>query len=107
MQLRAADNRHVQASEARPHETFGLVHDWSIHDRTGARQGGYTSPYAYAPFVVDDGTMILRDQPFGHADGEGRWIERGTRLVGVDLASGSERWSFPVLDSEYRGPMPP
>jgi len=107
VQLRAADNRHVQTAQTRPHETFGLIHQWSIHDRTGQRLGGYASPYAYTPFVVDDGTMVIRDLPIGFAASDGRWVERGTSLVAIDLASGTERWRVPVLDDEYRGPMPP
>lgn len=106
-QLRAADDRHVHVSEAVPHEQFGQVYRWSIHDRTGARKGGYTSPYAFAPFVASDDLLVIRDQPFGHAERGDRWVERGARLVVIDLASGTERWSFQVLDSEYRGPMPP
>ncbi|MBK8284486.1 MAG: hypothetical protein IPK97_06155 [Ahniella sp.] len=106
-QLRAADNRHVQTFQALPHDTFGQIYQWSVFDRTGERKGGYTSPYSRAPFVVDDGTLVIRDQPFGYAEANGSWTERGTRLVGINLASGTERWSFPVLDQEYRGPLPP
>lgn len=106
-QLRAADNRHVQTSYSLPDEKFGIVHRWSIHDRTGQRLGGYLSPYAFAPFVVKDDSMLIRDRPLGFAESDGRWIERGASLVAIDLASGAERWRIPVLDDEYRGPMPP
>ncbi len=107
VQLRAADNRHIQTSQALPHDTFGQIYQWSIYNRQGERQGGYKSPYAHAPFVVTEGMMVIREQPFGYAESDGSWVERGTRLVVIDLASGTERWSFQVLDQEYRGPLPP
>lgn len=106
-QYRAADNQHIQTATAMPDQTFGRVYQWSFFDRAGNPLGRYQSAYARAPFVLNDHTVILREQPIAFANEGGRWTERGPRLLVVNLNSGQELWSFDVLDTQYRGPQPP
>ncbi len=106
VQYRAADNTHAVVSSAGNDDVFGLVWQWTVYDWNGRSKGGYRSPYSVLPFLVSDNSLIVRDLPLEYLE-RGEMVARGTRLVSIDLSSGAERWSFDVLDQEYRGPMPP
>lgn len=107
VQFRATDNAHVMVSSAQPDTRFGQLYNWSVYARDGARKGAYQSPYSYAPFTVIGDQLLIRDQPIDYTNTRGNRVQHGTRLVAIDLASGAERWSMEVLDSQYRGPLPP
>jgi hypothetical protein len=106
-QHRAANDRHVQVAQASPDETFGQLWAWQIYDRDGARQARYSSPFAYAPFVLSEQTLVIRQQPYSFTHANAKATEFAARLLGVDAETGREIWSFDVLDQEYRGPLPP
>lgn len=106
VQYRAADNTHALVSAASDDDVFGTIWTWTIYERSGRAKGGYRSPYAYVPYLVSGDHLIIRDQPIEYLK-RGEMVARGTRLVSIDLSSGAERWSFDVLDQEYRGPLPP
>lgn len=106
-QFRAADDVHIMTSQAQPDERFGQLYSWLVYTREGRQLGAYRSPYSRLPFLVQGEQLLVRDQPLEYLNASGDWIKQGTRLVSIDLASGDERWSFAVLDFEYRGPLPP
>ena len=107
VQYRAADNNDVMTSQATPDDIFGSIYRWSVFDRQGKRIGGYRSPYAFAPFVVNADTLLIREQPFEYRNALGESQSRLARIACIELSTGRERWAFNVLDQQYRGPMPP
>ncbi len=105
-QFRSADADHVLASNP----IDGSASDgyrWTIHAQRDAEAlGQLESPYAQAPFVVRGSKLIYRAQAYG-ALVSGNWVETPTRLVAFDLENARELWSVPIMDHEYRGPLPP
>jgi hypothetical protein len=107
VQYRAADDTAVLASVAVPDDNFVTAYRWKIHARSDAKLlGEIRSPYAYAPFMVRGDVVVYRAEPVYQRRGDGH-IALASRLVGHDLATGVERWSIPVREAAYRGPLPP
>lgn len=107
-QFRAANDTHVLLSSTLEHERYGVIHQWELHDRAGARRiGSLQSHYALAPFMVLDDVLIYRAQPLILEHASGDIEENGTQLRAYDLKRGAELWRVDVMDLEYRGPMPP
>lgn len=107
VQFRAADDAAVLASVATPDDHFVTAYRWMIHARGEAKAlGQLRSPYAYAPFIVRGDVLVYRAEPIYRRDGD-EYIALASRLVGYDLVSGVERWSVPVREAAYRGPLPP
>ncbi len=106
-QFRAADDAYVLASVATPDADLVTAYRWSIHAREDGRfLGRLDSPYAYAPFMVRGSLLVYRAEPTLVLQGD-KYVGQPSRLVAFDLATGAERWSVPVREAEYRGPMPP
>lgn len=106
-QFRAADDAYVLASVATPDADFATAYRWSIHARDDGRfLGRLDSPYSYAPFMVRGSLMVYRAEPTLVLQGD-KYVGQPSRLVAFDLATGAERWSVPVREAEYRGPVPP
>jgi hypothetical protein len=107
VQYRAADDAAVLASVAVADEAFVTAYRWKIHARGDAKLlGEIRSPYAYAPFIVRGDVIVYRAEPVYQRRGDD-YIALASRLVGHDLATGVERWSIPVREAAYRGPLPP
>jgi len=107
-QFRAANGAHVLGSESLEDPVFGIVNRWTIVERAQERTlGSLTSPYAYAPFAVSGKTLWYRAQPISYRAESGEWIEQAARLVAYDLKNSREKWSVNVLDTVFRGAMPP
>jgi hypothetical protein len=107
VQYRAADDGAVLASVATPDEHFVTAYRWMIHARADAKLlGELRSPYAYAPFMVSGDVLVYRAEPVYQRQGDDV-VALASRLVGYDLATGRERWSIPVREAAYRGPLPP
>ena len=106
-QFRAADDASVLASVAEPDAALATVYRWSIHARAdGKALGTLRSPYSYAPFIVRGSLLIYRAEPVLTQRGETS-LALGSRLVAFDLETGVERWSVPVRDAQFLGPIPP
>lgn len=107
-QFRAADDASVLVSFAAPDDALGTVYRWELRDRiNGERLGGLTVPYSQAPFVVSDELVVYRIDPVMRMRSDGTREEHGARLIAFDLAAGRERWSIPVAEREWFGPLPP
>lgn len=103
-QFESADQRHVLASERVADDREFRKYRWTIFDAvTGTRLGETRSHVAFAPFVVRDNVLVFETTPYAVA---GRGAEPA-KLRGVDLATGAERWSLPVREVVYRGPVDP
>jgi hypothetical protein len=107
-QFRAADDASVLISSATPDAALGTVYRWELHDRgNGERLGELTVPYSQAPFVVSDEVVVYRIDPVMRLRSDGSREEHGARLIAFDLVEGRERWSIPVAEREWFGPLPP
>lgn len=107
-QFRAADDASVLASVIINDATLGAANRWTFYNRpSGAKLGSLDAPYALAPFLVQGSRLLYRLPPHAYLSPAGAEIERPARLIGYDLATSRERWSVPVMDFVYRGPMPP
>lgn len=103
-QFESADQRHVLASERVADDREFRKYRWTIFDAaTGTRLGETRSHVAFAPFVVRDNVLVFDTTPYAVAGGG----TEPAKLRGVDLATGAERWSLPVREVVYRGPMDP
>jgi hypothetical protein len=107
-QFRSADNASVLSSSAEPDVALGTVYRWDLRARDdGNSLGELTVPYSLAPFVVADEVVIYRINPVMRLRADGSREEHGSRLIAFDLAEGRERWSIPVAEREWFGPLPP
>lgn len=107
-QFRSADENAVLNPVAETHPAFGTVWRWNLHDRgTAETLGALTVPYALAPFIVTGGVIVYRIDPVMRLRDDGSREEHGARLIAFDLAAGRERWSVPVVEREWFGPLPP
>lgn len=107
-QFRSADDASVLISSATPDEALGTVYRWELRDRgNGERLGELTVPYSLAPFVLSDEVVVYRIDPVMRLRSDGTREEHGARLIAFDLAEGRERWSIPVAEREWFGPLPP
>lgn len=107
-QFRAADDAHVQASEAKPDPTFGTVWTWRFASRDrGVLEASLDQPFALAPFLLHGDRLLYQGPPMGYAKPTGEWQHRGLRLVVHDLHEGREVWSVELLDRVFRGALPP
>jgi outer membrane protein assembly factor BamB len=107
-QFRAADNVHVLASEPVADAQFGTAYRWNIHTRSdGARLGTVQSPHATAAFMVHEGTLIARVDPYAERRASGDLHYRNSRIAAFDLGNGQELWSHDVVEERFHGLMPP
>jgi hypothetical protein len=103
VQFRSADAQTVLTSTPASPSSGAQRYDFKLFNRAGRALGGYSSPYSYTPFVLTPQILVLQTPPFAEAAGPAH----GAQLQGVNLQSGQIRWSFDILDSEFRGQLPP
>jgi hypothetical protein len=64
------------------------------------------APVSMAPFVVVGSRLLYVAQPSARRSGEAT-VSEPLRLRALDVRSGAELWVLPIVDTAYRGPMPP
>lgn len=106
-QFQTAPEHAILHSVERVSAERGVDYQWELLAPAGQRLGQLHTPFAYAPFMVQDGVLVYRVPAHGATDGRGLWSESPPQLIGWDLQQSRELWRFAVLDAEYRGPMPP
>ena len=107
-QFRAADNRHVLVSAAVEHPVYGFSWRWQLYARNGVRAAAeFERPFALAPFVLVEDTLLLQSPPVESADTAGGWSGHGLRLSAIELGTGKELWGVELLDRNFSGPLPP
>lgn len=105
-QFLSADQKHVLVSTKNPKDAWNR-YAWSVYTVEGRQLGTATSYVAFAPFLVLDDTLLFVSpvaQRAGATPGE--VVELPLSLKAVNLRDGAERWSQPIRDVKYRGPMP-
>ncbi len=105
-QLRSVDGRHVVRSERSQNgANFRAPYRWTISNAAGDVLGVVDAPVSLAPFVVN-GSQILYVAPASiYRDGD-RFVSEPTRLRSVDVGSGAQLWTVPVLDASFALPPP-
>ena len=110
-QFRSTDARNVLASVAVDDAEFGSRYRWSVLDPSGLKLGEINAIQSMAPFFVSNSVLVVRAAAVLSRRADGSYSQLGERLVGYELStalsSGIELWSAPVLDSVYRGVLPP
>jgi hypothetical protein len=107
-QFRAADNRHVLVSAAVEDPVYGFSWRWQLYARNGVRAAAeFERPFALAPFVLVEDTLLLQSPPVDSVDAAGAWSGHGLRLSAVELGTGKELWGVELLDRNFSGPLPP
>lgn len=104
-QYESADGKNILVSERVADDREWQKYRWSVYERgtTGRKLGEARSHVSFAPFVVRDNTLVFDTTPYAVAG----QAEEPAKLRGVSLDTGRERWSVPVREVVYRGPMPP
>jgi hypothetical protein len=106
-QLASADLRHTLRSErVGDPGRWRTPYRWTVLDPEGATVGTLEAPVSMAPFVVVGSRLFYVAQPSRRRAGEGM-VSEPLRLRALDLKSGAEAWTVPVVDPAYRGPLPP
>ena len=100
------------ASVAVDDAEFGSRYRWSVLDQAGLKLGEINAIQSMAPFFVSNAVLVVRTGAVFSKRADGSYSQLGERLVGTYelstvLSSGTELWSAPVLDSVYRGVVPP
>lgn len=106
-QFRSIDGQHVLVSESEPDPNFASRYRWRIFSASGNQLGEYLSLQAFTPFLVTDNVLLLRASPHIERLPDGRVEGAPERLLAVDLKTSSVGWSATVMDSVYRGMVPP
>lgn len=102
-QYHSADGRAILTSERVADDREWNNQRWVITDTTsGAKLGEIRTHVAFAPFVVRQGILVIATAPYIRGDDL-----QPAKLRGYDLATGSEKWNFPVRETVFRGPTPP
>jgi len=99
------DGRHVLVVNRKPDPDFRRYH-WVVFDAAGSEVMRTDHFIAFAPFVVVGNHLLTTEPPHSFEDSSGELLEFGLRLVVYALADGTERWSQPLRNTEYRGPFP-
>lgn len=107
-QFRSADDAHVLAPEPKQDSQFGIVWRWNFASRARGRlDASLELPFALAPFLLQDAHLLYQAPPLSYARADGSWQHHGLRLVMHELESGRELWSAELLDTVFRGVLPP
>jgi outer membrane protein assembly factor BamB len=105
-ELTSLDGKHVLRSERAVEGALSASYRWTIAEASGRALGTVEAPVSMAPFVVSGSRVLYVAQPSARRQGE-KVIDQPLRLVALDLGTGSESWTSPLLDPVYRGPFPP
>ena len=105
-QFFSADRKHVLVSTKNPNNAWNR-YAWSVYTVEGRQLGATTTYVAFAPFLVLDDTLLFVS-PIAQRAGAtpGEVVELPLSLRAVNLRDGAERWSQPIREVKYRGPMP-
>ena len=105
-QFLSIDGHHVLVSERQTDGEIQNRYQWTIFDRASGEQlGQVANRVAAAPFLVAGKGLIYVSHPVSYFQ-EGRWTDTALALRSIDLLSGAERWSRPLRDTQYHGPLP-
>ena len=107
-QFRSGDSSHVLVANAIEDPKLGWKWRWQLHERSsGEALGHITAASSTAPFWVRGNRVIWQADPIDAADGSGRWVAHGSRLLAQNLANDKIAWSFDIADRIYLGTLPP
>jgi hypothetical protein len=109
-QLLSADGRNVLVKTApkADKDPAALEYTLEVYDRATAKKlGAFQSHYAGVPFFVTDSRVVFETPSYRRADADKKLVEEPARLHAVDLQSGNEIWSRPVLEAVSRGAAVP
>ena len=98
------DGRYIIAGRAteRANETT-----WTLHDSsTGTRVAEMIGRGAPGAFAIAERSLLHVASAFGHRVGSD-WVQEPLKLRTISVDSGAVLWTRELLDTEYRGPMPP
>ena len=105
-QFRSAGGAYAMTSERVANAGVWDRYEWRIWRRDAQGPiGRLWSFQRYSPFVVVDPTLIMEVPPHSRTI-DGRLTPLPLSLAGRDLETGVERWSRPIRDTAYRGPLP-
>jgi hypothetical protein len=104
-QLRSVDGRHTLRSQRVGDPNSRMPSGWTITTDAGEVVGTVDAAKSMAPFVVSGSQLFHVAQAGGYRDGS-RLVREPLRLRAIDLASGSQSWTVPVLDAKSVLPPP-
>lgn len=105
-ELTSLDGKHVLKSERSVEGGLRTQYRWTVAEASGRVLGAVEAPVSMAPFLVSGSRVVYVAQPSARRAGE-KVVDQPLRLVALDLGTGSESWTSPLLDPVYRGPFPP
>jgi hypothetical protein len=105
-EVRSLDGQHILRSERSSDPTaVAMPYRWTITTATGEMVGVVEAATSASPFVVNGSQLLHVAQASGYRDGS-RFVTEPLRLRAVDLASGAQLWTVPVLDATSVIPPP-
>ncbi|MEM1081386.1 MAG: PQQ-binding-like beta-propeller repeat protein [Pseudomonadota bacterium] len=93
-------------SQPQASDRMQTLYQWTILDDQNEILGQWRRPFSFAPFAVSTPNVLYQTVPTVQYDRQGVVDLRSLSLVVADLATGEERWVIPMLDKQWRGPMP-
>ncbi|MEM8962488.1 MAG: hypothetical protein AAGD38_13475 [Acidobacteriota bacterium] len=102
-QFLSADGQHVMVSKL-----VSLIegYQWTIYTRGGERLGELQHRFSAAPFVVIDGTIVFRSEPFGARIGD-EIVEELLAVRGVALGTGASLFTRNIGTAQFQGEYAP
>ncbi|MEM8961810.1 MAG: PQQ-binding-like beta-propeller repeat protein [Acidobacteriota bacterium] len=106
-QFRAANERHVLASEQHNDDPWNR-YQWTLVDRaSGLELGRLDQSRSMAPFFVSGSTLVFEALPHVRRLPSGELASQQLAVQAVDVGTGRELWQVAVRDTTYRGPLAP
>ena len=101
----SSDRRHLMVSQRVADDRSWDKYRWIVYEVAEplARVGETRSHVSFSPFVVYKEMVVYVTEPY---ERQGSPPEPA-KLRAFSLISGTEAWSVPFRDTEYRGPRPP
>lgn len=105
-ELQSVDGQHMMRSAPLSDPAnLRAPYRWTITTAAGETVGVIDAPIGLAPFIVQGSLLIHVAPTAGYRDGD-QFVRLPLRLRAVDVRSGAELWTVPVLDATFVLPPP-
>jgi hypothetical protein len=106
VELQSVDGQHMMRSAPLSDPAnLRAPYRWTITTAAGETVGVIDAPIGLAPFIVQ-GSLLIHVAPTGGYREGNQFIRTPLRLRAIDVRSGAELWTVPVLDATFVLPPP-
>ncbi len=105
-ELQSVDGQHkMRSTPLSDPANVRAPYRWTITTAAGEAVGVVDAPVGLAPFIVQGSQLIHVAPTSGYRDGN-QFVRLPLRLRAIDVRSGAEIWTVPVLDATFVLPPP-